>query len=149
MSMTGGLEIQLVSENGRAMNIDCVSVETVLFTNGRERYRFDAGATDSSGKLSVPYSRLEEIRKENQAFALMDYNTALDECDDEVLVHVPDTEALEKKLTALRRWFPDKAADLQETVEHSNNHAIDATDVRIPRDLNRWLRVQVVVRSRA
>src|ERR1700704_2628103 len=114
MNESSILEVHLVAEDHRPLALGRVTVEVVLFVRGRERYRFDVGVTDDNGRITAPYSLFEKIRKDNQSFALMDYNTTLGECDPEVVVRVPSVEELQRRLQALTKWFPENASSMTE-----------------------------------
>lgn len=124
------LDIQLSSGHGVPLAISNVIIEVAFLQGGRERYRFDAGETDVDGNLSVSYDRFENIRKDNQSFALMDYNTKLEECDPILVVRVPTMAELHQRLDALNKWFPDRAPAIAERIKSANNGRVEAREVR-------------------
>jgi hypothetical protein len=125
------LDIQLADETHQALRLGRVSIDVIFFVKGRERYRFDAGYTNDDGRLVAPYRLFEGIRKDNQSFALMDYNTTLEECDPDVIVRVPGIDELQRRLTALTKWFPDRAQSMLEIVNSTNNARVLATQRRV------------------
>jgi hypothetical protein len=124
------LDIQLSGGHGEPLAIPHVIVEVMFLQGGRERYRFDAGETDVGGHLSVSYDRFENIRKDNQSFALMDYNTRLEECDPILVVRVPTMAELSQRLDALNKWFPDQAPAMAERIKSANNGRVEVPEVR-------------------
>ena len=148
MNAAAGFEIQLVDESGDPFALSNVSLEVTFFTNRRERYRFDVGASGSDGKLSVPYEKLDSIRKDNQAIALMDYNTKLEDCDDEILVRIPPLDELRNRLDAAKKWFPDQVEGLKRVIESSNNDALVSVTKQVALIPGEWTRIDVVARRR-
>ena len=124
------LDIQLSGGHGVPLAIPNVIVEVVFLQGGLERYRFDGGETDVGGHLSVSYERFENIRKDNQSFALMDYNTRLEECDPILVVRVPAMAELSQRLDALNKWFPDQAPSMAERIKSANNGRVEVREVR-------------------
>ncbi|HVV33183.1 MAG TPA: hypothetical protein VHC73_08160 [Vitreimonas sp.] len=138
------LEIALVDASGRAVELERVALDVVLFTDGRERYRFDAGDTKAGGVCSTNFQALEQNRRENQAFFLMDYNTSLAECDAIVGVSVVTPEEFERRLAAVTKWFPDNAPALRRRIADSTNAAVRADDQRFPIQIGAENRLQIV-----
>jgi len=125
------LEIQLNDAHHVPLAVPHVFIEVVFLQGGRERYRFDAGETDGSGHLSVSYDHFKNIRKDNQSFALMDYNTQLEACDSTIIVRVPALEELHQRLVALSKWFPEEARVMDGRLKVSNNGGVEAGDARV------------------
>jgi hypothetical protein len=121
-----------------------VALDVVLFTGGRERYRFDAGDTNAGGFSSTIFQALEQKSRENQAFFVMDYNTLLAECDAIVGVSVVTPEEFERRLAAVTKWFPDNAAALRRRIADSANAAVRADDQRFPIRVGAENRLQIV-----
>ena len=124
------LDIQLVDMHGNPLAMPDISVDVVLYSGGQERYRFDAGATDAQGCISTSHDMLERTRKENQAFALMDYNTKLEDCEDTIGLAVPTLDQLRERLAAVRKWFPENEPKLSERVKDSKNGNVAASGIK-------------------
>ena len=148
MNTATGLEIQLIDESGKPVALGNVSIEVVLFANQRERYRFDVGTSGPDGGLSVPFARLDSIRKDNQSIALMDYNTKLEECDDEILVRIPPLDELRKRLDAAQKWFPAQSDRLKDTIATSNNDAVIPVDQRFALLPEGWTKISLAAKRR-
>jgi hypothetical protein len=144
------LDIQLVDEAHQALRLGRVSIDVIFFLKGRERYRFDAGCTNDDGKLMAPYRLFEDVRKDNQAFALMDYNTKIEECDADVIVRAPEIDELQQRLTALTKWFPDRALSMLEVLKVTNNGRIQAAEkrVRLGDEIPTQVKITSTLRSR-
>ena len=99
------IEIQLMDDHGNSLPLANVMIELSFYTNGRFRYSFGVGRTDSAGQLIVSYSDLEAIRKENAEFNLMDYNTKLDECDPRVEVVIESEGQLRDSYDQVLRYY--------------------------------------------
>jgi hypothetical protein len=125
------LEIQLQDSKHGPILMSDVSVDVVFFCGGRERYRFDAGTTDAQGHVMAPYELFETIRKDNQSFAVMDYNTRLEDCDPVVVVRAPTLDELSQRLNAVKTWFPDRVSALAERLRLSNNGRLRVEEVRV------------------
>lgn len=124
------LDVQLVDVQGLPLAMPNVSIDVVLYCSGNERYRFDAGATDAQGRISTSYDMLERTRKQNQAFAVMDYNTKLEGCDDTVELAVPTLDQLRERLAAVRKWFLENEPKLSDRVKNSKNGSVAASGVK-------------------
>lgn len=130
MKLGSMLDVQLVDAQGKPVAMPNVSIDVVLYRGGKERYRFDVGATDAQGRISTSYDALERTRKENQAFALMDYNTKLEDCDDTIELTVPTLDQLGERLAAVRKWFPEKEPMLSERIKNSKNGSVATSGVK-------------------
>jgi hypothetical protein len=131
MNIGSVLEIQLQDSKQRPILMAEVSLDVVFFCEGRERYRFDAGKTDAQGHVTASYDLFESIRKDNQSFAVMDYNTRLEVCDPVVVVRAPTLDELNQRLTAVKTWFPDRVPALAERYGLSNNGRLRVEEVRV------------------
>lgn len=125
------LRVQAVDSNHRPIALGGLIVDVLLFVRGVERYRFDAGETDAGGVLIVAYEKLEALRRENQKFALMDYNTRLDECDDTIAVSVASVANLVARLESIEKWFPDDAPRMRQRLSRSSNKEVLPTTCHV------------------
>lgn len=125
------LQIQLNDPDNMPLAIAKVLIDVAFQKEGRERYRFEAGETDSGGQISASYDHFEKIRRDNQSFALMDYNTTLEECDPVIIVSVPSSAELSRRVDALRKWFPERVRAVSERVEASNNSRVQVEETRV------------------
>lgn len=125
------LEIQLANQAEDILNFADVSLDILLYVNGQQRYRFDAGETNRFGQLSVGYEQLELKRAENQKFALMDYNTPLMSCDEKISIVVPSMADLRARFEAVEKWFPADAVQLSMRLKRSNNDKVAAAQQSI------------------
>jgi hypothetical protein len=123
-------EIQLTDSDGAAVELANVSIDAVLYMQGRERYRFYVGKTDMHGRLPVSFDSLEKLRLDNQAFSIMDYNTKLQECDSRVSFVVPSMLELRQRQAAMEKWFPEEAQK-SESADNSNNGTLSCTTADI------------------
>jgi hypothetical protein len=106
-----------------------VILDAILYTQGRKRYQFYAGRTDSNGHLCLTFDALENERRVNQTFSIMDYNTPVSECDARIDLFAPSAEQLQEQYSRIQQWFPDKADSLVR-VEGNANGAITCEPVR-------------------
>lgn len=125
------LQIQLNDPDCMPLAIAKVFVDVAFQTEGRERYRFEAGETDSSGQISASYEYFDKIRRDNQLFAIMDYNTMLEDCDPVITVSVPTPAELIRRVDALRKWFPERMRAFSERVKASNNGRVQVKETRV------------------
>ena len=125
------LQIQLNDSDNLPLAIAKVFVDVAFQKEGRERYRFEAGETDSGGQISASYDHFEKIRRDNQSFAVMDYNTVLEDCDSVISVSVPTPAELTRRVDALRKWFPERMRALSERVKASNNYRVQVEETRV------------------
>ncbi len=125
------LRIQTANSDHRPIALGGLIIDVLLYVRGVERYRFDAGETNDNGVLVVTYDKLEAIRRENQKFALMDYNTGLDDCDDTIVVSVPSLADLGFRLQSLEKWFPDEAPRMRQRLSTSSNKEVLPTTCRV------------------
>jgi hypothetical protein len=88
------IEIQLVNGDGKPLAVANVLMNIYFFTKGNFRYAFGLGFTDANGHLRASYSDIEESRRKNSEFWVMDYNTELDECDLQVKIFTPSEQYL-------------------------------------------------------
>lgn len=130
MKLGSVLDVQLVDAQGKPLAMSNVSIDVVLYCSGNERYRFDIGTTDTQGHISTSYEALDQTRMKNQAFALMDYNTKLEECDDTVGLAVPTLDQLHERLAAARKWFPKSESMHLDRVKSSKNGSIAVSGVK-------------------
>ena len=128
--------VQLADHDGNKIT-RVVIVDAVIFLRGRIRYRFSLGATSGSGRIEITFSRLENIRRENQKYDLMDYNTSLDDCDDVIEIVVPSALELEQRREAARRWFNEDAARSSSLEADNDAVSCQALQVDVGADLNR------------
>jgi hypothetical protein len=125
------LRIQTVDSDHRAIALGGLIIDVMFFVRGVERYRFDAGETDASGVLVITYEKLEALRREKQKFALMDYNTRLEECDDTIAVNVASAANLAARLEAIEKWYPDDAPRMRQRISGSSNKRVLPTTRRV------------------
>lgn len=114
------IEVQLTNGGGTALELANVTIDAVLYMQGRVRYRFCSGKTDARGCLCVTFDQLENSRLKNQSFSIMEYNTRLQECDPRVSFVVPSLNELQQRQTAIEKWFPEDASKAED-IEESNN----------------------------
>ncbi len=88
------IEIQLVNEHGKPLAVSNVLMIIYFFTKGNFRYAFGLGVTDANGNLRAFYADIEQSRKKNSEFWVMDYNTKLDDCDPQVKIFIPSEQYL-------------------------------------------------------
>jgi hypothetical protein len=131
MKLGTSLRIQTVNSDHHPIALGGLMIDVLFYVRDVERYRFDVGQTDESGMLVVTYDKLEAIRRENQKFSLMDYNTALDDCDDTIVVSVPSVTALRSRLESLEKWFPDEAPRLRQKLSLSANNETSSASCRV------------------
>jgi hypothetical protein len=120
------IAIQLTDQHGKQLEVENVSVDIVLYVQNQERYLFDMGVTNEKGFIQATYADLDGKRRGNQQFLFMDYNTLLDDCDEECSLVIPSIEQLEERLAVAEKHFPDAVTSLRSRVEQSKNAAVEA-----------------------
>jgi hypothetical protein len=88
------INIQLVADGNKALEVSDILIEIQFFTNGNDRFGFKVGRTNEKGKLTISYSDVEHLRCENAQRFLMDYNTKLEECDPTLKIEIPSEREL-------------------------------------------------------
>jgi hypothetical protein len=96
--------LQLVNHTGAVLRLPNVILDIGFFTGGRSRYAFRLKPTDQSGSVRISYQDVETERVKNAKESLMDYNTPLSECDDEVRFTLPTMEELRQSHEVTTRW---------------------------------------------
>ncbi|MBS0457274.1 MAG: hypothetical protein JSS44_08105 [Proteobacteria bacterium] len=143
MNRDFSIQIQLADAALRPLCVANVSIDAVLYLKGKMRYRFDAGRTNAQGCLAVTFDDIERLRLKNQEYSLMDYNTRLDECNDQISFVVPTLKELEQRRAAIQKWFPEAASE-SEKYRDSNNEkvhckALDVDASRVYGELVFWM----------
>jgi hypothetical protein len=124
-------DVEVVDSDGHPIPLANLSVDVVLYSGGRPRYRFEAGTTDRRGHLHTSYEALELQRQHNQQqFAQLDYDTSLTECDDTIGLAVPTFDELGERLARVQEWFPEYASALEARVKKSGNREFGSADVK-------------------
>lgn len=98
------IEIQLLDDGGRRVRLANVLVNVTFYTSGHLRYVFDLRPTLPSGITGADFAELDTQRKENGLYSLMDYNTPLTACDQEVEASVPGEAQLRKRRQGIEEW---------------------------------------------
>lgn len=111
--------VQLADRDGSPIT-KVVFIDAIVYLKRKVRYRFNLGATDSSGLIEVSFSRLEQIRQENQEGNIMDYNTPLTDCDSIIELVVPSAMELEQRREAARHWYGEDGSSAPGIVESQN-----------------------------
>lgn len=132
------IEVQLTNESGHALELAKVSVDALLYMYGRVRYRFCIGETDVHGRVRVTFDALEKLRLDNQSFAIMDYNTTIQDCDPRISFVVPPLSELQQRRAAMEKWFSGVAVK-SGGVGESNNGKLRcvAADVHVSEQANK------------
>ena len=118
------VNVQLVDENSRALAISNVLLNIIFYTSGVIRYSFSAGKTDRSGSCLIRFSDITEEWLENRQLFLMDYNTPLQDCDEEIGILSPSAEDLFNRIIASKKWFPEAIEETSREVDSSNNYQL-------------------------
>lgn len=105
MKQNQSIEIQLVDAMGALLPLSEISIKLWFFTNGNYRYGFMIGRTNPAGHLSISYDDVENLRREDAAANLMDYNTELNECDAQVTILIPSEQQLREQLDSAKRFY--------------------------------------------
>lgn len=124
------LEIQLTDLNDVPLAIADILLDAILYTQGRKRYQFFAGRTDAAGHLNLRLVDLDSERLKNQAFSLMDYNTAFEDCDSRIDLVVLSPEEIRQQQGAIRNWFSDDSDALKRT-QDNNNELVRCNPIQI------------------
>ncbi len=101
------ITVRLVDSTGNGLPITNVSVDVRFYMEGRHRYGLALGRTESDGVTRTSLAAIQDQLDENRRFSLMDYNTPLSECDDEIGVYVPDPDELAQREASRSRYWPD------------------------------------------
>lgn len=129
MKPTTRIDVQLVDLSGNSLSIADVSVGIVLYCHGNYRYHFSTGVTDHHGRIAISYAALESERRKNGLLFLMDYNTRLDDCDDEVRFVVPTLDELKARLEHVKKYYREYVQETLKLVAQSNNGLVEYHDV--------------------
>lgn len=81
-----------------------------FYINERFRYSFSLSPTDAHGVSRTTFQALEEQLDANRQLFLMDYNTALTDCDTRVGVAVPTVDELSERNAAREKWWAEESA---------------------------------------
>ena len=119
MNRDFSIQIQLADAMRCVLGLADVSIDAVVYMEGRVRYRFASGKTNAQGRLTVTFDELERSRLKNQAYSLMEYNTRLEECDTRISFVVPSLKELKERQAALEKWFPD---DVSESIKYGDSN---------------------------
>lgn len=125
------LKVELVRLDGIALALANVALDINFYVSGVKLYSFSAGETDAKGVCSMNYQHVFEQWLENRRLFLMDYNTPLQDCDDEVGIWAPSATELDRRLSAVKRWYGKNSDEAEGIVERSNNHLIDSGEQKI------------------
>ena len=114
------ITIQLTDESGQVLELANILVDAVLYMQGHVRYRFCIGKTDTHGRIYVTFDALEKLRLDNQSFAIMDYNTKIQDCDSRISFVLPTLGELQQRRAAMEKWFPEELAKSGDITESNN-----------------------------
>lgn len=130
MKAGSAFEIELIDTDGKPLRMANLSVDVLLYVNGRQRYRFDAGSTDLEGHLSSSYEALERTVGEGRALFAKEYDTPIGQCDETLGFAVPTFAQLGERVESARRWFPDDVPALEARVKKSANRTFGFAGVK-------------------
>jgi hypothetical protein len=141
------IKIQLVTGRGEPLRLDKVFSSVRLFTKGNYCYGFRLNSTDENGQLIIRYDDIEKARKSSAQESIMDYNTPLKDCDDEIGIQIPEAQDLEKAYEIAKRWAGKGVASPEmEAWLTANNAKIKAEEVSVSlHDGENLVRVPCVV----
>ena len=141
MNESLSVDVQLVDPSGRPLELPGIMVDITLFMEKRLRYRFNLGATDESGKLQFGIGELEQSRRDNSKFAIMDYNTPLTKCDSKAMLSAPTLSELNERRNALLRWFPENREMLRR-IERMQEMAVGCGATHVDLDVGGQVTIQ-------
>jgi hypothetical protein len=99
------LAVRLCDRDGEAVLVAGVHLDIRFYIDGRFRYAFTLGRTDSQGVCPIIFDQLQRQLKANQKIFLMDYNTPLADCDSLVGIVAPRAaELIEREAYRAKFW---------------------------------------------
>lgn len=125
------VNVQLVDSSGIALPVANVILDIHLYLTGVRRYSFTGGETDSGGYCSIKLDDVTEQWIENRKLFLMDYNTPLQDCDDEVGISAPSADDLAERVLAVQKWFPNDLPKFRSTVSSSGNDEVKSFEQKV------------------
>ena len=98
--------VGLVDAKGCSLPVANVLVEVRFYMNGGGlRYNFEVGRTEGDGVVRSCLAAIQDQLDENRRYFLMDYNTPLSECSDEIGLHIPTPDDLaQREVNRLKYW---------------------------------------------
>jgi hypothetical protein len=97
--------IQLVDQDENPRALANIKIDIRFYLSGKPRYTFTLGVTDQGGQLTSSYDDIEQTRRKNGEFNLMDYNTRLDQCDSRITVVLPSESQLREQQSNSLRFY--------------------------------------------
>jgi hypothetical protein len=100
--------VRLVDAIGNVLQVANVCVDVRFYMRGGGlRYGFDLGRTDGDGVVRTCLAAIQDQLDENRRHFLMDYNTPLSECGDEIGIYVPTPDDLAQREVNRSKYWPD------------------------------------------
>jgi hypothetical protein len=101
----GALAVQLCNRTGDVVRVAGVHLDIRFYMEGRFRYSFLLGQTNSQGISPISFDHLQRQLEANQRLFLMDYNTPLADCDNLVGIIAPTgAELIEREAYRAEFW---------------------------------------------
>ncbi len=100
------LMVRLRDRKGEAVTVAGVYLDLRFYIKGRFRYSFYFGLTDAHGACRTTFGKIERQLEANQRLFLMDYNTALSDCDTLIGIVAPTASELVERQVARLKWWP-------------------------------------------
>ncbi len=64
----------------------------------------------------------------------MDYNTSLQDCDKEIGIIAPTVKELQKRIDAVKTWYPENLNEVSNSIECSNNFRLECEEQKFKID---------------
>ncbi len=125
------IKVQLIDPKGEELRLSNIVLNVTLYMSGMRRYSFSGGETDFAGISLISFDGIIAEWQDNQRLFLMDYNTPLRDCDDDVGISAPSADELAARVSAAKKWFPEDLEKVSDDIEKSNNHCIESPAQKI------------------
>jgi hypothetical protein len=129
---TARITVDLIDSLRNRIEIEGVILDLTLYTGGIERYSFDAGSTDVRGRCVIEGSYILNQWEMNRQTFLMDYNTAIEDCEKMFGISIPTLNELEKRLKAIQDLFPSEYSLWRDRMQNCANDRVSGVLQRFP-----------------
>lgn len=129
MKFSDVVSVRLVDFSRRSLPMALVYLDLDFFTRGNYRYGFRLGPTDEYGLCKINFNLVENRRIEASEVFLMDYNTALSDCDKRIKISIPSVKELQEAYNRVCSWYNGKIPDYAKGWHLANNGKVRAEDV--------------------
>jgi len=86
-----------------------VYFEIELIAQFKNNYFIGPFITDSFGESIITKDIIIQQINRDKDFYMMDYASDIDDCDDEIIIHVLSGESIRQKINNVKKYFPENA----------------------------------------